>query len=642
LTPLTLRILKLHIPIVLLLLGLYGTLNAQIEVKGKPRSQQLGVAVTELASVIVAAPDRVVLDRQDFSDAMQEKPYRIGVTLPVNLTLSNCGDWRQLPDGGSLWMLKLRCEGAAALGLDYKRFYLPNGADLYISNSDYSHCIGGFTRSSCVTGNSFSTRPVSGQEIVVELYLPAGCYDSPEIEISGINYIYRGWDFDNKRSSFNFGGSGPCEINVSCDEGTNWQLQANGVVRILSRVKNQSFWCTGSLMNNTNLDFSPLILTADHCSRYIGYTSSEDDLDKWIFYFNYASVSCDNPIYEPVEHSIVGAVKLASSQNPDDIGSDFFLIQLNQIIPPAYNAYYNGWSHEGIASPSGVCLHHPQGDIMKISTYISPLTSATWQAIPGTHWGVAWAPTPNGYGVTEPGSSGSPIFDANGLVVGQLTGGESGCSNTSGNDYFGKLSYSWISNGQPDSMQLRPWLDPLGDGRLTLEGAFNDRIVISDFRADTTTIVVGGTLDFNDLSLRNPTAWEWYFEGATPSFSIAQNPHGIRYDTCGVYSVRLTVSNQYGSDSLVKNGYIQVKANVYPNPTNGRVTIFTNNVNAGNVKVSVFNEQGQLVKSMEWNQNPGASISFELPGAGKLFLIRMVEGDHIQTYKVLLMREVPE
>jgi hypothetical protein len=33
-----------------------------------------------------------------------------------------------------------------------------------------------------------------------------------------------------------------------------------------------------------------------------------------------------------------------------------------------------------------------------------------------------------------------------------------------------------------DSMQLRPWLDPLGDGRLTLEGAFNDRIVLSDFR----------------------------------------------------------------------------------------------------------------------------------------------------------------
>ena len=48
-------------------------------------------------------------------------------------------------------------------------------------------------------------------------------------------------------------------------------------------------------------------------------------------------------------------------------------------------------------------------------------------------------------GVTEPGSSGSPLFDQNGRIIGQLYGGSAACQGTSANgyDYYGRLGVSW-------------------------------------------------------------------------------------------------------------------------------------------------------------------------------------------------------
>ena len=83
-----------------------------------------------------------------------------------------------------------------------------------------------------------------------------------------------------------------------------------------------------------------------------------------------------------------------------------------------------------------------------------------------SHWRVAdWED-----GTTEPGSSGSPLFDADHRIVGQLHGGEASCSYNV-NDYYGKFSTSW-NNG------LSGWLDPNNTGTLVLDGI--DAIDIPD------------------------------------------------------------------------------------------------------------------------------------------------------------------
>lgn len=629
--------------ILFFLLGLAGVpcfVYSQIEVRGMPRSfKQIGFR-SSIQQIEVLSPDKDSLKALDFQDAKLEKPYRIGVTVPAAIGISNSGNWIVNPDGSKVWLVSIRCKGAEAIGLDFNLFDLPTGSDLFIYNSNRTHVIGSFKSNESFKSMGFTARPVQGEEIILEYYQPAGCQEEAQLEISSLLYIYRGFGDKQDRSLFNFGGSGACEVNIKCDEGANWQDQAAGVVRILTRVKNQAFWCTGSIVNNSANDFSPLVLTANHCSESASSVSSLADLNKWVFYFSYESATCADPMAEPEELSMVGAEKLAASQNPVDIGSDFYLIRLKQDIPASYHAYFNGWSLSAATPSSGVCIHHPQGDIKKISTYSTTLGSGTWQSTPNTHWIVKWGATANGFGVTEAGSSGSPLYNNEGLIIGTLTGGESACSNTAATDFYGKVSYSWTSNGATDSMQLKPWLDPLNEGRTSMEGAFNDKLAVADFETDTTVIRIGNSLNFYDRSSGLPISWRWSFEGGEPSSSTDQNPSGIRYNTFGKYYVKLTVTNNYGSDSLVREEYIEVKSLLYPNPTLGEVTLLTDLNNQASTQIEIYSAGGKLLRTIDHSSAEGTAIKFALPEGGNFFFVKIVQGESVQTEKVVVFHNL--
>lgn len=78
------------------------------------------------------------------------------------------------------------------------------------------------------------------------------------------------------------------------------------------------------------------------------------------------------------------------------------------------------------------------------------------------------------------------------------------------------------------------------------------------FTAPITQTCVDNCLSFTDQSTDNPTAWQWTFEGATPSTSSAQNPSNICYSQAGTYNVQLIVSNNVGSDTLLLDDYIVI------------------------------------------------------------------------------------
>jgi hypothetical protein len=165
---------------------------------------------------------------------------------------------------------------------------------------------------------------------------------------------------------------------------------------------------------------------------------------------------------------------VAHGGNAAASGSDFFLVLLDKPIPTSYNVYFNGWTRESVPpSPSGVTIHHPEGDIKKISTYTKALQPTVWTG--GSklaHWLVYWTKTTNGQGVTEGGSSGSPLYDNQGRLVGTLTGGDSRCDTAHINlpDYYGMFSYSWDKNGTDSTEVLKYWLDPDSTNVMSLNG----------------------------------------------------------------------------------------------------------------------------------------------------------------------------
>ncbi|MCX6685803.1 MAG: PKD domain-containing protein [Methanoregula sp.] len=72
---------------------------------------------------------------------------------------------------------------------------------------------------------------------------------------------------------------------------------------------------------------------------------------------------------------------------------------------------------------------------------------------------------------------------------------------------------------------------------------------VADFKVDQRIGKAPFTVKFRDLSTGNPTKWSWDFGDFTTS--TEQNPQH-NYANEGVYDVKLTVWNQYGSDSVLK------------------------------------------------------------------------------------------
>lgn len=437
---------------------------AQLAFDGIPVSQSIQLPHT----------DEIVLtdiDQQEIreADKWNNRPYQFGLIIPVSITPENSGTWSVLSNGTRIWRLKISSPGALALNPYFDRFDLPVGGTVYVYDDNGEQMKGAFTSDSNPLKSSFSIGLTLGDHFIIEYNQPAWVREKPDIFISEINYAFRGVPQVNGRG---FGSSDFCEVNINCSpEGNDWQTQKKGVVRILVKMNRGTYWCTGSMMNNTHQDTIPYLLTADHCAYHLGHYARPDELNQWIFYFNYESWGCQNPDTEPPFQSLTGCQKIASGGNQGSDGSDFYLLKLNQMVPNWYQPFFNGWVLKDTTSNSGVTIHHPEGDIKKISHYSADLISSGWPGgLPNTHWKVYWVPTEHNWGVTEPGSSGAPLFNQEGLIIGTLSGGLASCDDEEEYDLYGKFAYHWNSNGIADTTQLEPWLDPLGLGLLEFPG----------------------------------------------------------------------------------------------------------------------------------------------------------------------------
>ncbi|MBS1596346.1 MAG: T9SS type A sorting domain-containing protein [Bacteroidetes bacterium] len=453
-----------------------STLTAQVSEDIVPRSYSLPESFFHdgIASLPVLSPsDVAALDYRD--DKLGHMP-RFARSVQTDISPTNAGTWYDVADG-RIWRCHIRSAGALALIPCYDAWYLPQGATLHVYTPDMQEVIGAFTSVNTSPDGHYNTGLIHGDECIIEYYEPAAVADKGKLHLNEVGYAYR--MVPGRKASRNFGDADACEVNIACSEGADWQDEKNAVVRMLVKLSSGYGWCTGTLMNNTNNDCEPYILSADHCyqdesNNYVAATAAQ--LNQWVFYFDYESPTCANPAAEGTlgTNFVTGcSLRAASQDNGGDNGSDFVLVRTNVSPPARFNPYYAGWSR-GTATTSGVGIHHPNGDIKKISTYTSQPSSSHWGTLTlNTHWKVLWAATANGYGVTEPGSSGSGLFDSNHRLIGTLTGGGSSCSSPTQNDFYGEVRYHWTSNGLTSDKQLGPWLDPVGTNATTFDGAYD-------------------------------------------------------------------------------------------------------------------------------------------------------------------------
>lgn len=388
-------------------------------------------------------------------DAMMDHtgtaPWRFGFNNFTTLNLSNSGTWFDLQNGDRIWFLKLTCEQALSVNLTFTNSEIPEGNELFIFNEKRDFILGKFSQEHIYKGQ-LGTELVPGSSVIVEYYVTRG-NSNGKIEVSTVTHGYRTADEFQEKA---FGGSGACNMNVNCADGLPWQQERNSAVMLVS---GSNGFCSGALINNALNDGKPYVLTANHCYS---------DPTNWIFRFNWQAADCNNPAASPSFQSLSGSV-LRSRRTP----SDFCLVEITgglqgNTVPLSYNPFFAGWNNANSPPTSTVSIHHPSGDIKKIAFDDAPAISS--QGMGSSEANSTWTVEWDRNTTTEGGSSGSPLFDQNHRIIGQLWGGGASCSNLSSPDYYGRVHSSWEPANSNSTNQLKFWLDPNNSGAEFIDG----------------------------------------------------------------------------------------------------------------------------------------------------------------------------
>ena len=435
-------------------------LNAQISRGGEPYSWQNDFVISKIFMPVIDVNALKAEDQED--QLMKDIPFRFAFGHTVDLNTANSGNWTNLANGDRVWMLEIESKGALSINLTFVDYYLPNGAKLFVYSPDRLYKIGALTEFNNKPHRRLGTAPIPGDKIIIEYFEPSDVDFQGVITIGTVAHAYR--DIFKLAEDYEkgFGDSGDCNNNVVCPEAENWENQVRSVAMIT--LGNGTRWCTGSLLNNVTNDKTPYFLTANHCVE--GQTVST-----MVFIFNYQSDICDpggDGNDGELTKSVSGASLLENTNTPgpgnstDPMETDMALLLLSETPPDNYNVFYSGWDHSGIIPASTVGIHHPSGDVKKISfdddaPQITGYFDLTGNGGGTTDWRIVnWED-----GTTEGGSSGSPLFNDNRQVIGQLHGGQANCSNNV-NDYYGRLALSF--------QFIAEWLDPNNTGVTSILG----------------------------------------------------------------------------------------------------------------------------------------------------------------------------
>lgn len=427
--------------------------------------------------------------------------------------------------------------GANTLNAIFDSVHIPPSAYIYISNPTETQKYGPYRQSEVI--DSYLPTPLIFGDTLCITY-KAHIRDSA---IGSLRIHQIAHDFTQEFAKTNDlkSLSGSCNINVNCPEGSEWDNEKRAVCRIITSGTTA---CTGTLINNTSNDFTPYIITANHC------VNTEQQAKKSVFYFNYEQSNCNGTAIN--NYQIIEGASLIATPKKGNI--DFALLLLSKNIPEEYNVYYAGWSAEESNNKGSICIHHPKADFKKISIDEDYYESSSFLYFTkNSHWHIKnWEK-----GTTEGGSSGSALFSMNKHIVGILSGGKSSCESPS-NDYFTKFSYAWDYYPTQEE-QLKYWLDPENTKQKLWYGISNKSY--APIRSNITKQDSICIYDFNQQAegtwtSANELAWDAWAD----KFIFNSYSHIYAYNIAGIIDTLLPLhdikfSIWQGSDSPTRKLY---------------------------------------------------------------------------------------
>lgn len=467
---------KLRFTFLLMLFACIG--YSQVTNEGKPLSWKAR-NLEEVLPVTMPKFDLKALEQEDEANKNRKDiPWRFGQEFMVDHNLQNSGKWSTLPNGDRVWRIRYMSKGAKTMNFLFSDFYMPKGAKVYLYNNDHSDLLGAYDESQNNDERVLGTWLVKGEDIWIEYYEPLAEAGQGKLEIFKVVHGYR--TSDGMMKAVTEGDSGACNYDVDCYMGDIDGFKDINKKAVALLITNGDSFCSGALVNNTSNDGTPYLLTANHC-----YSNPS----QWAFRFNWIS---PNPVCAGSEasttntdyHQTASGAQLRARRE----GSDFCLVEITANLPSAWDLVWAGWDRSTNVPNSTFGIHHPSGDIMKACRdFDSPSSEIDNENV--SLWVVgSWD-----LGVTEGGSSGSPLFNDQGRIIGQLFYGNAACSGTENNgefDAYGRFNVSWNA-GNSSSSRLKEWLDPTDTGAMTVDAwpvqevlALNAKVLIPEINVE--------------------------------------------------------------------------------------------------------------------------------------------------------------
>ncbi|MCB1607558.1 MAG: PKD domain-containing protein, partial [Xanthomonadales bacterium] len=251
--------------------------------------------------------------------------------------------------------------------------------------------------------------------------------------------------------------------------------------------------------------------------------------------------------------------------------SDHTLVELAAPeIGNSFDLHWAGWDRRppptNCAAPSdpsataGLCasIHHPGVDEKRITFVESPMLLGDISSAVGVHWTANWDPTPPLLpniqplpaslppSVTEGGSSGSPLYNAEQRLIGVLSGGASFCGVSADglNDQYGGLFHAWEGLGTP-ATRMRDYLDPVGSNPEFIDGI--DECTGPTVELSVNNAMAGPGADVIFSAAASGTAgpytfrWDVDGDGVTDRSGLGLNQLTARYPRTGAVNAQVTV-----------------------------------------------------------------------------------------------------
>lgn len=463
-------------------------MQKMMELQQRLSERAAGLPSAPALEVVVTAEEREGVNKASRIDEANKQKMRVGLAKDLSVEMGFSSDdirpgrallhptfgaLRGNADGGFLWSGTVKSAGATALRIHFIDFNLPDGAEMYVHAANgMAH--GPYTGRGPNGTGDFWSNTIAGSE--VSMQLTSGENGSPSFTIAGLGYMTDRFAMANTLApSPQAANTKPCSFNADCTvdaacgtENAAVNTAKNAVAHILFISGAYYYICSGGLVADSDTSTNiPYFITANHC---ISSSSEASSLETFFFYTAPSCQSCPDP---GAANTNGATIVSTNSRN-----SDYSLLRLSQNAPSG--AAFLGWSSTAIANTNGVNLYrisHPKGAPQAYSEHVVNTTKGTCQSWPRGKW----IYSTDVLGATEGGSSGSPVVNGAGQLVGQLSGGcgfnvNDVCDTASNSTVDGAFAayYTTVAAYLGSGSGGGGCTDADGDGYCTTQGDCND------------------------------------------------------------------------------------------------------------------------------------------------------------------------